>query len=122
MVAPANAYLFSTTASFTPPSITLSVSGTVSHHTPESSSALNPSTSTAPKSATSSTHGANRNRTNFDPDAPISSHPRAFSQNFVLVPTDAEGGVACSSNVGKEGSVTLTGKYVVQADSFRFVG
>ncbi|EST08303.1 Nuclear pore RNA shuttling protein Mtr2 [Kalmanozyma brasiliensis GHG001] len=108
-------------ASFTPPSITLSVSGTVSHHTPESSSALHPSTS-APKSATSSTHGVNRNRTNFDPDAPITSHPRAFSQNFVLVNTDGEGGVACSSNVGKEGSVTLTGKYVVQADSFRFVG
>ncbi|KIS66504.1 uncharacterized protein UMAG_10758 [Mycosarcoma maydis] len=116
-------------ASFTPPSILLTVSGTVSHHTPESSSALNPSTSTAPKSATSSTHGANRNRGNFDPDAPLTSHPRAFSQNFVLVNAATagaggigEGGVAFSSATGKDASITLSAKYVVQADSFRFVG
>ncbi|SJX65551.1 related to ntf2-related export protein 1 [Sporisorium reilianum f. sp. reilianum] len=111
-------------ASFIPPSIMLNVSGTVSHHTPESSSALHPSTSTAPKSATSSTHGANRNRGNFDPDAPLTSHPRAFSQNFVLVVHAAggEGGVACSSATGKDASVVLSAKYVVQADSFRFVG
>ncbi|KAJ9475572.1 Nuclear transport factor [Pseudozyma hubeiensis] len=121
-------------ASFSPPSILLTVSGTVSHHTPESSSALNPSTtssSSAPKSATSSTHGANRNRGNFDPDAPITSHPRAFSQNFVLVDIAAvggavgaagDGGVACSSATGKDASVTLSGRYFVQADSFRFVG
>lgn len=120
-------------ATFSPPSILLTVSGTVSHHTPESSSALNPSStsssSAAPKSATSSTHGANRNRGNFDPDAPITSHPRAFSQNFVLVDIAAvggtasgDGGVACSSATGKDASVTLSGRYFVQADSFRFVG
>lgn len=123
-------------ANFTPPSILLTVSGTVSHHTPESSSALNPtttSTSSAPKSATSSTHGANRNRGNFDPDAPISSHPRAFCQNFVLVDAAnatggqvgqqvGEGGVAVSNATGKDASVVLSGKFYVQADSFRFVG
>ncbi|SPO31227.1 related to ntf2-related export protein 1 [Ustilago trichophora] len=111
-------------SNFTPPSILLTVSGTVSHHTPESSSALNPTTTTAPKSATSSTHGANRNRGNFDPDAPISSHPRAFSQNFVLIDAQqvGEGGVAVSNATGKDGSVVLTAKFYVQADSFRFVG
>ncbi|SNX86685.1 related to ntf2-related export protein 1 [Melanopsichium pennsylvanicum] len=117
-------------ANFTAPSISLIVSGTVSHHTPESSSALNPSISSAPKSATSSTHGVNKNRSNFDPDAPISSHPRAFCQNFVLIDASGgvqgqgieNGGVACSSVTGKDGSVILTAKYFVQADSFRFVG
>ncbi|KAJ1019328.1 related to ntf2-related export protein 1 [Ustilago bromivora] len=113
-------------ATFVPPSLILTVSGTVSHHTPESSSALAPTTSTAPKSATASTHGANRNRGNFDPDAPITSHPRAFSQNFVLVDAAqvgaGEGGVACASTTGKDGSITLSGKFFVQADNFRFVG
>ena len=104
----------------------LTVSGTVSHHTPESQSALSASSSSnAPKSATSSTHGANRNRGNFDPDAPITSHPRAFSQNFVLVvapPESGEGGVAVSNATGKDGVTTLSAKYAVMADSFRFVG
>lgn len=113
-------------ATFVPPSLILTVSGTVSHHIPESSSALAPTTSTAPKSATASTHGANRNRGNFDPDAPITSHPRAFSQNFVLVDAAqvgaGEGGVACASTTGKDGGITLSGKFFVQADNFRFVG
>lgn len=119
----------------------VTVTGTVAHHTPESQSAT-ASASNAPKSAQTSTHGANRNRANFDPEAPITSHPRAFSQNFVLVdativsqslaargapiPGQLEaagiGGVPCSSATGKDGSVKLAAKYFVQADSFRFVG
>ncbi|ETS65173.1 hypothetical protein PaG_00238 [Moesziomyces aphidis] len=112
---------------FTAPSVMLTVSGTVSHHTPESASAL---ATTAPKSATASTHGANRNRGNFDPDAPVASHPRAFSHNFVLVDATniaqvvqtGEGGVAVSMTTGKDAQITLSAKYYVQADSFRFVG
>ena len=60
------------------------------------------------------------------------SHPRAFSQNFVLVDVNAAGqaaaagetggGVAVTSKTGKDGAITLGAKYVVQADSFRFVG
>lgn len=33
-----------------------------------------------------------------------------------------DGGVACSSATGKDASVTLSARYFVQADSFRFVG
>ncbi|PWY99300.1 NTF2-like protein [Testicularia cyperi] len=125
-------------ANFIAPSILVTVSGLVSHHTPESQSAR--PASNAPKSATA-THTTSRSKGNFDPDAPIASHPRAFSQNFVLVdsanfsaglagapdaalllPPAADGGVPFNSASGKDGSVKMNAKFFVQADSFRFVG
>ncbi|PWN46884.1 NTF2-like protein [Violaceomyces palustris] len=118
-------------AEYQPPSVILTVTGTVSHHTPESQSAK--PESNAPKSTTVGGGGRKRD---FDPDAPISSHPRSFSQSFVLVnvPGQAEGGIACSSTiqqgpangnkVNKDPSnqIVLNARYFAQADSFRFVG
>ena len=104
----------------------LTVSGTVSHHTPESQSAKAPSN--APKASQTVKKGG------FDPTAPITSHPRAFSQNFILVdaaavlaaqpgaPPTMEGGVKASTTAGKDGSIACNAQYFVQADSFRFVG
>ncbi|KAN0062911.1 hypothetical protein ACQY0O_004732 [Thecaphora frezii] len=111
----------------TSPSLLLSVSGTVAHHTPESRSAQ--PASNAPKSSSAAP-------SKRDADAPMASLPRAFAQNFVLVPMSAllraegappghtlEGGVSASTTSGKEASaVTVADKYFVQADTFRFVG
>ncbi|EPQ27230.1 uncharacterized protein PFL1_05153 [Pseudozyma flocculosa PF-1] len=119
----------------TPPSLLLTVSGLVSHHTPESRSAQPPSN--APKSSSAAGgSSASAKKGGFDPDAPISSHPRCFSQSFLLVPSQAvlaaqgaaagqtiDGGVSASSTSGKDGTgVTIADKYFVQADTFRFVG
>lgn len=109
------------------PSLLLTVSGTVAHYTPESL-AVNPSN--APKSATA---GTSSSRRKFDADAPIESHPRVFSQSFVLINgagTNAEGGVPFvwmpnkggkGNNKGAPESRTVA-KYFIQADCFRFVG
>ena len=108
----------------------VTVSGTVGHYTPES---LAKNSSNAPKSATA-TGGAGKRK--FDADAPIESHPRVFSQTFVLVNgagKAAEGGVpfvwtpskGSGAPRGKGGDTADTktvAKYYIQADNFRFVG
>lgn len=109
------------------PSLLLTVSGTVSHYTPESQTT---SSSNAPKSATST--GASGKK-KFDADAPMETHPRVFSQTFVLINgagTNTEGGVPFvwtpAKPSGKQGKppaeMRTVAKYFVQADSFRFVG
>lgn len=105
---------------FNVPSLLLTVSGTVAHHTPQSLSSKPPSN--APRSAANARGGKPRAADGFDPDAPIDSHPRVFSQNFVLVPApQAEGGVHCAGGENKDGQA-LSAKFFVQADTFRFVG
>ncbi|WFD31626.1 hypothetical protein MSPP1_002665 [Malassezia sp. CBS 17886] len=112
-----------------PPSLLLTVSGTVSHYTPEFV-AQKPATN-APKTAGSSSAGKRK----FDVDAPIGTLPLVFSQSFVLVNgagTDAEGGVpfvwsqSRGASKGKstsaEAGTKTVAKYFIQADSFRFVG
>mgnify|MGYP000409739496 CR=1 FL=1 len=104
----------------------LTVQGVVTHHTPDSISAQ-PQTN-APKSVSATNNkGKGKARggappTNFV-DAPIESLPRAFSQNFILVNLpQADGGVNCQGGEDKEGMQPLLGKFLVQADNFRFVG
>ena len=101
------------------------MSGTVAHHTPES---LAKNVSNAPKSAVST--GAPGKRA-FDSDAPVESHPRVFSQTFVLVNgagKGAEGGVpfVWSQQKGRGGKdnahAKTVAKYFIQADTLRFVG
>ncbi|CAD6907062.1 unnamed protein product [Tilletia controversa] len=110
-------------------SIIINVSGTVQHHTP--AAALPPSN--APKSSSTTT--------TVSAEA-MMALPRMFSQSFVLVDgagMGTEGGVRVveermarvdsgagpSSGAGGAGSmqkVTRTARWLVQSDSFRFVG
>lgn len=113
------------------PSLMLVVSGTVAHYTPES---LATNDGGAPKSA-SAPASASASKRKFDAEAPLSTHPRVFSQSFVLVNgsgTNAEGGVpfvwtqSRSASKGKssaeaEGQKTVA-RYFIQADALRFVG
>lgn len=108
----------------------LSVSGVVTHHAPGSVTTL-PETN-APRSV----QGKRNKRAASDyGDAPIESLPRAFSQNFVLVPGQSDGGVNVSvplapANYNNSASsfpppppqILLAGQLFVRADSFRFVG
>ena len=114
------------------PSLLLVVSGTVAHYTPES---LATNASSAPKSATMPASAAVSKR-KFDADAPLSTHPRVFSQSFVLVNgngSNTEGGVpfvwtqSRSVSKGKSSSADTDGqktvaRYFIQADALRFVG
>ncbi|KDN38701.1 NTF2-like protein [Tilletiaria anomala UBC 951] len=108
------------------PSLMLTVSGVVTHHTPDSISAQ--PVSNAPKAATSTGKGKGKARGGGSApqnwvDAPIDSLPRAFSQSFVLVNLPQEdGGVNCSGGDNKGGMQPLVGKFFVQADNVRFVG
>lgn len=113
------------------PSLFLVVSGTVAHYTPES---LATNDSSAPRSA-SLPASASASKRKFDAEAPLSTHPRVFSQSFVLVNgtgTGTEGGVpfvwtqSRSASKGKSSSETsgqkTVAKYFIQADALRFVG
>ncbi|PWN27924.1 NTF2-like protein [Jaminaea rosea] len=136
-------------AGFAAPSILVTVSGVVTHHTPNSASALPPSN--APESSSTRTKGGR-----YDSSLPLDSLPRAFSQNFVLV-NDPEGkgdggvvvswdssnsvaanggpgsgsgggkksgggGGGSSADVLRAAAPTITGRFFVQADQLRFVG
>lgn len=113
------------------PSLLLNVSGTVAHYTPES---LATNESSAPKSASAPASAAASKR-KFDAEAPLSTHPRVFSQSFVLINgagANAEGGVpfvwtqSRSAAKGKSssdaGGQKTVAKYFIQADALRFVG
>ncbi|WFD44038.1 hypothetical protein MPSI1_002703 [Malassezia psittaci] len=114
------------------PSLLLVVSGTVAHYTPES---LAKTENSAPKSA-SAPAGAATSKRKFDADAPLSTHPRVFSQSFVLVSgarSGAEGGVPfvwtpnrpASKNKGSSTDTRASktvARYFIQADALRFVG
>lgn len=103
---------------FVVPSLLLTVSGIVAHHTPGSLSAMPPSN--APTSTTNNRRGTNAGD-GSDPDVPIESLPRAYTQNFILVHQgDKEGGVNCSST--QDNTRPIVGRFFVQADTFRFVG
>lgn len=109
----------------------VSVSGTVAHYTPES---LATKDTSAPKSAAPPPSSAAAKR-KFEADAPLSTHPRVFSQTFVLINgagANTEGGVpfvwtqSRAASKGKSaaepsGEKTVA-KYFIQADAFRFVG
>ncbi|KAL4402171.1 nucleocytoplasmic transporter [Malassezia pachydermatis] len=108
------------------PSLLLTVSGTVAHYTPES---LLTKPGNAPKSASAT--GSSKKK--FDADAPLESHPRVFSQTFVLINgagTNTEGGVpfvwtppkSTKNKNQPQTDARTVAKYFVQADSFRFVG
>ncbi|CAD6977735.1 unnamed protein product [Tilletia controversa] len=105
-------------------SIIINVSGTVQHHT--SAAAL--PTSNAPKSSSTTT--------TVSAEA-IMALPRMFSQSFVLVDgagIGAEGGVrvvqermarvesGAARATGSMQKLTSTARWLVQSDSFRFVG
>ncbi|CAO1630120.1 unnamed protein product [Sympodiomycopsis kandeliae] len=108
------------------PSLMLTVSGIVTHHTSKSYTTLPPDS--APNSKRKST------TIGSDPSLPLDSLPRSFSQNFVLVDQKAEtqeGGIVIASEDqssnnknGKEQQQQqgITGRYFVLADNFRFVG
>ncbi|PWN87838.1 hypothetical protein FA10DRAFT_269122 [Acaromyces ingoldii] len=101
---------------FQAPSLLITATGVVAHHTPSSLSAMPPSN--APASSTSSSRRGVPAE-GSDPSVPIDSLPRAFSQNFVLVNNpQGEGGVNCSAGDEKP----IVGKYFIQADTLRFVG
>lgn len=126
----------STLAEFTLPSLMLTVSGVVTHHTPGSITTLGDTG--APKSAL----GNKKRRANELSHLPLDSLPRAFSQNFVLVPQpNTPGGVNVNVSLtpatipetqptvpGENGlpapppTLVLAAQVFVQADSFRFVG
>lgn len=96
----------------------------VTHHTPSSHTALPPSN--APASGNSNKKSGPNN---YDSSLPLESLPRGFSQNFVLVDDPAkrgDGGVVVSVEAGAGpkggGGETLTGRYFVLADEFRFIG
>lgn len=104
------------TAIFRPPSLLLTVTGVVAHHTPGSLSALPPSN--APVSSTKKRGGNPADGS--DPSVPMSSLGQAFSQNFVLVHQEhRDSGIASSHT---QDGQTMTGRFFVQADTFRFVG
>lgn len=99
------------------PSLLLTVTGIVAHHTPGSLSAM--PHSNAPNSTTNKRGGNAADGS--DASVSIDSLPRAFSQNFILVHQgDKEGGVNCSS--GADDKRPIVGRFFVQADTLRFVG
>lgn len=118
--------LFAMLGTFRPPSLMLTVSGVVAHHTPGSLSAMPPSnapSSTASKPGKRGGGGGGSGNPSDGSDAsiPIDALARAFSQNFVLVPiaNQESGGIASSHTIENH---AMAGRYYVQADAMRFVG